>query len=217
LTLAVATVGTGSVRRLQPDWPWIGLGAKYDFAVQSRVETHTTPFIALGAVMLIVFVAIARLPELFVAQLERSSPLSQAQTGWAFRLLAVAAIAQAAYGGFSVLQIDKVRESWKADPKMADMTRAEVAALVARNAAIMVGLTLVYGLALFFLTGERGSFWLFALLALLQTAWYYRQTRQITEYLAVQPEDETTKSNGRWEREPDDYCPPLARSLGSPD
>jgi hypothetical protein len=181
------------------------------------VETHTTPFIVLGAVMLIVFVAIARLPELFVAQLERGSPLSQSQVGWAFRLVALAAVAQAAYGGFSVLQIDKVRESWRNDPKMADMSRDDVAALVARNAAIMVGLTLVYGLALFFLTGERGSFWLFAVVALLQAAWYFRQTRQITEYLSVQPERETTESTGRWEREPDDYCPPLARSLGSPE
>ncbi len=178
---------------------------------------HTTPFIYLGAVMLIVFVAVARLPELFVAEMENDSPLSFAQAGWAFRLIALAAVLQAAYGGFSILQIDKVRESWDNDPKMASMTRTEVAALVSRNAAIMVGLTLVYGLALFFLTGERGSFWLFALLAVLQAAWYFRQTRKITEYLAVQQEPEANNTGGRWRREPDDYCPPLARSFGPAD
>jgi hypothetical protein len=178
---------------------------------------HTIPFIYLGAVMLIVFLAVARLPELFVAQMERNSPLSFAQAGWAFRLIALAAIAQAAYGGFSILQVDKVRESWDTDPKMASMSRDQVAGLVARNAAIMVGLTLVYGLALFFLTGERGSFWLFALLAVLQGAWYFRQTRKITEYLAVQQEPETDKTGGRWKQEPDDYCPPLARSFGPSD
>jgi hypothetical protein len=178
---------------------------------------HTTPFVVLGAVMLIVFVAIARLPELFVSGLEGDSPLSTAQATWAFRLLAVMAVLQAAYGGFAVLQIEKVRESWRNDPKMADMGRYDVAALVSRNAAIMVFLTVVYGLALFFLTGERGSFWFFALLALLQTAWYFRQTRQITEYLSVQPEPEVEKTGGRWEREPDDYVPPLARSFGKSD
>jgi hypothetical protein len=167
--------------------------------------------------MLIVFVAVARLPELFVAQMERNSPLSFAQAGWAFRLLALAAVLQAAYGGFSILQVDRVRESWDDDPKMARMTRNDVAALVARNAAIMVGLTLVYGLADFFLTGERGSFWFFALLAVLQAAWYFRQTRKITEYLALQQEPEKNESGGRWEREPDDYVPPLARSFESSD
>jgi len=177
---------------------------------------HTTPFIYLGAVMLIVFVAIARLPELFVAQMENNSPFSFAQAGWAFRLLALAAVIQAAYGGFSILQVDKVQESWRSDRKMASMTRAEVAVVVSRNAAVMVGLTIVYGLALFFLTGERGSFWFFALLAVLQAAWYFRQTRKITEYLAVQQEPEK-EAGGRWEREPDDYCPPLARSFGPSD
>jgi hypothetical protein len=177
---------------------------------------HTTPFIYVGAVMLIVYVAIARLPELFVAQMENNSPLSFAQAGWAFRLLALAAVVQAAYGGFSILQVDRVRSSWDNDPKMATMSRAEVAVVVSRNAAIMVALTLVYGLALFFLTGERGSFWFFALLAVLQAGWYFRQTRKITDYLAVQrdPEKET---GGRWKREPDDYCPPLARSFEQSD
>ena len=181
--------------------------------MQDRVEMHTSPFIALGAVMLIVFVAVARLPEAFVSQLENGSPLSSAQAGWAFRLMAIAAVAQAAYGGFSLLRVDRVRESWVSDPKMTEMTRAEVAALVSRNAAILVVLTLVYGLALLGLTGERGSFWLFALLAVLQAAWYFRQTHQITEYLARQPEKEKEKKGGRWQREPDDYCPPLARPL----
>jgi hypothetical protein len=87
----------------------------------------------------------------------------------------------------------------------------------AQTAAIMVGLTLVYGLAHFFLTGERGSFWLFAFVAVLQAAWYFRQTRQITEYLSVQREPETDEVTGRWDREPDDYCPPMARSLTTPD
>ena len=172
----------------------------------------------LGVVLAFVFVAVARLPEAFVTQLEHRSPFTTAQAGWAFRLLALAAFAQAAYGGFSVLQVDRVREARASDDKVSRMSRQEIAEMVSRNAAYLVALTIVYGIATLAMTGERGSFWLFAVLSLAQAAWYFRQTRQITEYLSVQSEqDPSAKPPEAWHREPDDYSPPLARAMDPSD
>jgi hypothetical protein len=77
----------------------------------------------------------------------------------------------------------------------------------------MIFLTFVYGLAAFLVTGQRGGYWLFAVLFLAQGAWYYRQVGDIGRWLEFQPEVVTRPSSAVWIREPDDYCPPLARSL----
>jgi hypothetical protein len=167
----------------------------------------------LAAIVLIVFVAVARLPETLVSQLERGRPLSEAQAGWVFRLMFVAALLQAAYGGFVVLRPDRVRKAMRTDPKVARMDRPSVAALVARNAAGMIALTVVYGLAAAGITGERGGFWLFALLAVAQGAYYYRESGVIARWLELQPEPAPEVRRGEWNREPPDYCPPLARGL----
>ncbi|MGH2693719.1 MAG: hypothetical protein ACRDJJ_02775 [Actinomycetota bacterium] len=171
-------------------------------------------FLFSGAVLAVVCVAMARLPESFIAVFERSRPLNDAQGGWAYRFLVAASVAQAAYGGFVVLRVETIRRARRQDPKIAAMPRDRILTTVARNAAFMVSLTLVYGLAAFWITGERGGFWLFPLLAIAQLAWYYRQVGQIASWLVFQPDVERTEGPAHvWPREPPDYCPPLARGL----
>jgi hypothetical protein len=51
------------------------------------------------------------------------------------------------------------------------------------------------------------------MLFLAQAAWYYRQVGDIGRWLGFQPEVVAQPSSAVWIREPDDYCPPLARSL----
>jgi hypothetical protein len=77
----------------------------------------------------------------------------------------------------------------------------------------MVVLTLVYGVATFYVTGQRGGFWLFAVLAVLQAAWYYRQVGQVAKWLVLQPDTSLTERSraSTWKREPSDYTPPLGR------
>ena len=170
------------------------------------------PFLIAAAVILIVSLAIFRLPESFVVRLENESPFSPSQAGWAYRLLALAAIAQAAYGGFAVLHIDRIRKARAADPKAAEMSNQDTIRTVARNAAGMVVLTLVYGGASFYVTGQRGGYWLFALLAVAQGAWYYRQVGQVAKWLVQQPEPVPRKDQAAaWQPEPPDYSPPLGR------
>jgi hypothetical protein len=172
--------------------------------------------VAAGAILLIVAVAMIQLPDSFVSQLERNRPLSTAQSGWAYRLMAIAAVAQAAYGGFVLLQIDRIRGARQTDAKVARMSRAGILASVENNAAAMTVLTLVYGLAAFGVTGERAGFWFFPLVQVAQAGWYYHQVGDIARWLSFQPESTVGEPAG-WKREPPDYCPPLARGLTEPD
>lgn len=166
-----------------------------------------------GAILVVVCIGVLRLPDSFVAQVERSRPLSSSQAGWAYRLIAAAAIAQAAYGGFFLLRPETIRKARDKDRKIAAMPRERILSLVARNAALMVVLTLVYGIAALAITGERGGFWLFPLIAVAQGAWYYRQAGEIGRWLSFRTVTETPGPRGEWRREPADYCPPLARGL----
>jgi hypothetical protein len=171
-----------------------------------------TPFLVAFGIAFIVCLALFRLPDSFLAQLERNSPLSTAQAGWAFRLLALAATGQAFYGGFVILQIDRVRKAMKEDEKTAAMSPDEILRTLARTAAGMILLTLVYGIAYLFITGERGGLWLFVVVAVLQGAWYYRQVGQIAKWFSLQvPEPEGPRRESAWEGEPSDYSPPLGR------
>ena len=152
------------------------------------LERRRRPFgIALAAAV-IVTIAVFRLPELFVDQLRRNRAFDTGQSGWLFRLLAIAAVAQAAYIGFVLLRSERVEKAWRVDPKLARMHRSEVFASIVRNAAGMALLTLVYGLTAFLLTGERAGFWLFVLVVAAQLAWYYRQVGMIGRWIAFQPE-----------------------------
>lgn len=183
--------------------------------VQELNERRWTPFVAAAAIVAVVSVAMARLPDSLVNTIERNRFLeSSSSAGWAYRLLAFFAIVQALYGGFFVLSIDHVKKARVEDPKVAAMTRARVVTVLSRNAAGMVFLTLVYGLAAFGVTGQLGGFWLFPLLCLFQGAWYFREIGAVIRWLGFQPDTalEVTP-DAVWERELSDYTPPIARSL----
>lgn len=168
----------------------------------------------MAAILLVLCIAVARLPDSLVSLLERQSPFTSGQTGWAYRLLAFAAVAQALYGGFVLLRPSKVERSRQSDPKLAQMPRTKLIAIVARTAASMLAFTLAYGIAAFIVGGQRGGFWLFPVIAVAQGAWYYRELGQIARWLGFQPEH-TAKdpARGLWTREPVDYCPPIVRGL----
>lgn len=182
--------------------------------MQDLLTRRTRPFVIVAVVIAVVCIAVLRLPDTFLALLDRNTPFTTAQTGWAYRLLAFAALAQALYGGFVLLRPDHVEQARKKDPKLAAKSRAQVVGIVARTAASMTLFTLLYGLAAFGVSGQRGGFWLFPLLALAQGTWYYRQVGQIGSWMGFQPEaGSDAPPRGLWQREPPDYCPPLARGL----
>jgi hypothetical protein len=146
------------------------------------------PFAIATSVAVIVTLTVFRLPDLVVDQLRRNRVFDSGQAGWLYRLLALAAAAQAAYIGFVLLRSERVEEAWKRDPKLTRMHRSEVFSSVVRNAAGMPLLTLVYGITAFVLTGERAGFWLFVVLTAAQIAWYYRQVGIVGRWLGFQPE-----------------------------
>lgn len=131
-----------------------------------------------------------------------------------YRLVALAAIAQLLYGGFAIFRVERVQAARERDESFARMPRERVVSSLSRNAAGMVVLTLIYGLATVAVSGLRGGFWLFPLLALAQSAWYYRELGQIARWKAFQPEpQQADKERGRWIPHDPDYVPPLTRGL----
>ena len=179
----------------------------------TRVERRWTPLLVVAAVLAIAYLAMARLPESYVAQLARSRPLASNEADWAYRLLVLVAVAQALYGGFSLLHTERIRRLRTADNKVAAMARDQIMALVMRIAATLVLLTFVYGIAAFVITGQRGGFWLFAMLTLFQGAWYVLQVNTVGRYLDFQKDPEPPRPTGAWKQPPLDYTPPLARGL----
>lgn len=176
------------------------------------------PFTVVGIITLVVCIAVARLPDSLVSLLQRKTPFSSAQVGWAYRLLALAAVGQALYGGFVLLRPDHVEAARRKDQKLASLPRTRLVGIVARTAASMVLFTLIYGIAAFLVGGQRGGFWLFPVLVVAQGAWYYRQVGQVAKWAGFQPEPTTSEpGRGAWQREPPDYCPPLARGLTAPE
>ena len=172
------------------------------------------PFAIMAAVLLVLCIAVARLPDSLVSLLERQSPFTSGQAGWAYRLLAFAAVAQALYGGFVLLRPSKVERARQSDPKLAQMPRTKLIGIVARTAAFMIAFTLAYGIAAFIVGGQRGGFWLFPVIAVAQGAWYYREVGQIAGWLGFQPEHVSDDpARGLWTREPADYSPPIVRDL----
>lgn len=168
----------------------------------------------MAAILLVVCVAVVRLPDSFLEMLERTTPFTSAQAGWAYRLLALAAVAQALYGGFALLRPARVQRARASEPKLAQMSRAKLTSVVARTAASMVAFTLAYGIAALAVSGQRGGFWLFPVIAVAQGAWYYREVGQVATWLRFQDEPAGhDRSRGVWTREPPDYCPPIARGL----
>lgn len=179
---------------------------------EPALSQRMRPFLIAAAVLAVVCLAVLRLPDSFLSDLRTDRPLSGSQAGWAYRLLALAAAGQAFYGGFFILRTERVARSREDDPKIRALSRERLFASIARNAAGTTALTILYGLAALGLTAERGGFWLFPTIALVQGAWYFRQVGEVGRWLAFQEETEELPA-GAWEREPPDYCPPLARGL----
>ena len=168
------------------------------------------PFAAAAAVLAVLTLAVFRLPESFVAVLARNALLQGSATGWAFGILGLVAVGQAAYAGGMVLRPERVEVALEREPSLRAAGRAGVARSLAWNAAGISALTMVYGVAAFAITGERAGFWLFVLIGIAQLAWYYRLTGTIVEWLRFQPQlGPGTDEPGA----PPPYCPPLARGL----
>jgi hypothetical protein len=173
------------------------------------------PFLAVAAALAIVTLAVFRLPESFVAVLERNALLRGSSTGWAVRILTVVALGQAAYAGFMVLRPERVAVALDREPELRAAGHERVGRSIAWNAAAIAALTIVYGVATFAVTGERASFWLFVVIGIAQLAWYYRLTGTIVEWLRFQPPAQTSEQRTNDTRPP--YCPPIARGLaGAP-
>ena len=186
------------------------------------LKRRNTAFAYATAVWFIVCLAMFRLPETFVARLRQNRPFDSTQSGWAYRLMVIVAVAQAAYVGFVLLRPERIQKAREKDPKLAAMSRAEVVASTARNAAGIALLTLVYGVSAFAITGERGGFWLFALLTLAQLAWYFRQVGEVARWISFQPEFVADRpaaeaSPAPSANEADAYAPPLARGVDTDD
>lgn len=172
------------------------------------------PFVIFLIALAIFCLAVLRLPDSFLSQLRNNKPLDDVQADWVYRLLVFVALAQAVYGGFGILQTERVRKARERDEKTGAMSKEEIVVSVARNAAGMCALTMVYGLAALGLTGLRGGFWVFPGIALLQAAWYVRQVAEIARWIEFQPAfvaKEGAKPD--WEAGPPDYTPPIARGL----
>lgn len=172
------------------------------------------PFIVVAALFASICVVVIAIPDSVLAQIERNRPLTEGQAGWAYRLLAFFAIGQIVYTGMSVFRIDRLEKLRERDVRFAKLPKPKVISSLARNAAALVSFTLVYGLASIGLTGQRGGFWLFPVLAVAQGAWYYREIGEIATWKAFQPEpviDDPDK--GAWSGAGADYCPPLTRGL----
>jgi hypothetical protein len=169
------------------------------------------PFAYLAVVLGVTCIAVARLPESFVAVMRRGAVLSGAEADWALVLLLVAAVGQAAYGGFVVLHRSTLERIAARDPEFADLPGERAAAVVGRTAAAIGAVTLIYGGAHLLLTWQRGSFWAFAIVCAAQGAWYLREARVVGEWLLTRP-----AAAPKSQADPP-YCPPLARRLTTED
>lgn len=183
--------------------------------MEELLARRRLPFIGFAAVGVVACIVILALPDSLIVQMERNRSLNSGQAGWAYRLLVLFALAGAAFSMFRAITIDSVKRSLDRNPKAQAMTPQRIVDSVSQNAAAIPLLTIVYGVASLFFTGQRGGFWLFPLIALGQGAWYYRAVGEIARWLSFQPEPEQEEEepSTQWRREPPDYCPPLARGL----
>ena len=179
--------------------------------MRREIGTPWIPFAVAGCLLVIVSVALFRLPESLVAQMSRNRFLSEPQARWAFRLMLGAALGQAAFVGFFLLRIERLERRL---PAHAHAVPAEwLVGSLARSAAVMSLLTVLYGMAAFAVTGERGGYWAFVALTVGQLAWYFRQVGDVASWLRLQKQPASEHPAGTWHKEPDDYCPPLARGF----
>lgn len=147
-----------------------------------------------AAVIALASAAVVSIPQATLRVYERDRGLAESQAAWAFRLLLLAAVIQAVYGG-------------------ATLGRAAGGATPG-TASGMVLLTIVYGIAAVAMTGERAIFWVWVGVAIVQGGWYYRMVGETTPGgdKGSTPSDAVVQ----WEPAGPDYCPPLARGLETP-
>lgn len=185
--------------------------------MQQLADRRRAPFAIVMAIVVVVSIAVARLPGLFLSEIRQGRPLTSGQAGWVYRLLAAIACAQAVYGGFFALRAERIKKARDRDEKLRVLPNDALVSSIARNAAGMIFLTLVYGIADLALTGERGGFWLFPLVIVAQAAWYYRQVGQIGSWLSFQPPPDRAPDRGDIPEVPNDWAPALARGLRESD
>jgi hypothetical protein len=179
-----------------------------------RLGYVSAPFGLVASLLLVLSVAVARLPQNFVAVWERDAPLQGDAATWAFRLLFLAASGQAIYGALRMLRVEGLERAFTRNgatrPSPERLLRS-----IARVAAALVALTILYALAAVGLTGERSFWWPFVILAMVQGAWYLRAMGPIITWaFATAFDHEPSWRPGRPPRgEPPDFCPPLARGF----
>ncbi|MDQ3962360.1 MAG: hypothetical protein M3277_00350 [Actinomycetota bacterium] len=182
--------------------------------MEELLKRRVPPYAALIVFGIFLCVLVVQIPDTFLTQLERNRPLTDAQAGWAYRLIAFFAVVQIVYGGFSVFSIERVQAARAKYHTLASMTPESIVTSLARNAAAMVGLTLAYGLATIAITGLRGGFWLFPVLATAQAGWYYREIGQIARWRSFQPiPAERDPDRGAWKPPGPGHVPALARGM----
>ena len=185
----------------------------YSRGVEDLANRRRGPFLVLATLFLAVCIVVIAIPEPVLVQLRNNRPLTAEQAGWAYRLLAFFAIGQVIYTGMAVFRIDRVSRLRSIDERFARLSKPALVTSMARNAAVLVFFTLVYGIAALILTGQRGGFWLFPVVAFGQGAWYYREIGQVAQWKALQPEDAPWGIDTVWSTGGADYCPPIARGL----
>ena len=171
------------------------------------------PFVVAGAVVLIVCSAVAALPDPYLRQLMRGRLLDGDQAGWAYRLLVLFASIEIVYAGYRVFRVEAVAAVRGEARRGSALTGAGLISSMSRTAAVLVTFTLLYGLASIWLTGQRGGFWLFPVLAVAQLAWYYRAIGDIGRWEQHQQPTPATTDPQPWPPPLPDYCPPIARGL----
>ena len=182
--------------------------------MEELLKRRVPPYVALIAFGIVVCAIVIQIPDSFLTQLERNRPLTDAQAGWAYRLIAFFAVIQIVYGGFSVFRIERVQAARAQDHALASMTPERIVTSLSRTAAGMVVLTLTYGLATIAISGLRGGFWLFPVLAMAQGGWYYREIGQIARWRSFQPTVVATDpDHGAWVPPGPGHVPALARGM----
>ena len=175
---------------------------------------RTGPFTVAGTIILVVSALVAGLPDSLLTQLMRDRILDGDQAGWAYRLLVLFALIEFVYGGYRVFRLEQASTSRIEDGRTAALSSERYISSLARTAALFVAFTVLYGLASIWLTGQRGGFWLFPLLAVAQLAWYYRSIGEIAvwegRHRSVTPAHPGPEP---WPRLLPGYCPPITRGL----
>jgi hypothetical protein len=169
------------------------------------------PFAVVGAIVVVVTVAVFRLPELFVSQLRRDAVLPDARGMWGFRILLGVAIGQAVFGGYRVLRAERIA-TVETEKIATEPDRGKLVSAAAWFGAGMIALSLVYSVASFVLTGLRAGHWAFVALIVAQGLWYYRLVGEFARWLERQPAPPPGRKTP-WTRGDADYTPPIARGL----